>query len=238
VTVLAVGQSVVGAGPPSQPGSPEPPPLLRSLREARANCHTVAVRFKQTKRLHLLDVALTCDGWMFFSRPDCLRYENVSPVRSLLLYDGKKVNCYSFTEGQWKRLRNPGADAVGRVLRQIGHWIQGDFTADQKAFTLDVQPWDQGAGVLRLTPCSPALREYVRQISLYVEKAPDYCVTRVLIQESEQDTTELRFTQERHNCVLPEKTFTSPEASAACGAVFDQPDPNCPDPNRPEKPSV
>jgi outer membrane lipoprotein-sorting protein len=234
---MALGVSLCAQDAES-PSSPPSPSLLERLRESRVDCHTVAVRFTQIKRLHLLDVTLTAQGWMFFRRPDSLRYEMVSPVRSLLLYDENKVSHYTFSEGQWRRLRSPGADAVGRVLRQIGHWIQGDFTADGKVFAMEVLPWEQGAGIFRLTPSSPVLREYVQQISLYVEKAPDYRVTRVVIQESEQDTTELRFTQERHNGDLPEKTFTSPEASASCGAVFDQPEPNCPDPNHPEKSSV
>jgi outer membrane lipoprotein-sorting protein len=212
-----------------QTDSAQQPPLLRLLRESRAPYHTVAVQFTQTKRLAILDVTLKSEGMIFFRRPGLIRYEIISPVRSLLLHDTKKAQCYAFTEGRWELLRSPGATAVGRVLRQIGHWIQGDFDTDQKMFHLTVLPWEQGAGCIRLTPRSEGLAEYIQGVSIYVDEAPDYQVRRVVIHESDIDTTELLFRRERRNKPIPERTFVSPDASEACVDFFrqtQQDDPN------------
>ena len=225
---LCLAILMVAAGSPhsyagqEQTDSAQQPPLLRLLRESRAPYHTVAVRFTQTKRLAILDVTLKSEGMIFFRRPGLIRYEIVSPARSLLIHDGKRARCYAFTEGRWELLRSPGATAVGRVLRQIGHWIQGDFDTDQKMFDLSVLPWEDGAGCIRLTPRSEGLAEYIQGVHIYVDDGPDYQVRRVVIHESEVDTTELLFRRERRNKPIPEGTFVSPEVSEACLDFFRQ----------------
>lgn len=217
-----------------QPDSAQQPPLLWLLRESRAPYHTVAVRFTQNKRLTILDVTLKSEGMIFFRRPGLIRYEVISPVKSLLIHNGKKARCYAFTEDRWELLRSPGVSAVGRVLQQIGHWIQGDFDTDQKMFDLSVLPWDKGAGRIRLTPHSDALAEYIQRVDIYVDKAPQYEVKRVVIHESNVDTTELLFRLERRNKPIPEDTFSSAQASQACLEFFRQSQDD--DPNNIEKP--
>jgi len=231
--LVVAGSAVRSPADPAQSDSTQQPPLLRLLRESRAPYHTVAVRFTQNKRMTILDVTLKSEGMIFFRRPGLIRYEVVSPVKSLLLHNGKKAQCYAFTEGQWEQLRSPGASAVGRILRQIGHWIQGDFDTDQKMFDLSVQPWEEGAGRIQLTPRSEALAEYIQQVDIYVDKAPQYEVKRVVIHESNVDTTELLFRQEQRNKPIPEDTFVSAQASQACLDVFPQ---TQDDPNDVEKP--
>ncbi len=218
-----------GASSKGQAGSPPQSELLRLLRESRAPYHTFATRFVQRKHLAILDVDLQSEGMIFFRRPGSVRYEILTPVRSLMTYDGKKVQCYTFTEGAWKLLNNPAATAIGQVLRQIGRWIQGDFDSDRKMFDIDVVPSDKVAGCIRLTPRHEALAKYIQRVEIYVEKAPDYRVTRVIIRESEADLTDMRFRQELRNPSLPEGTFSAPEASSACLSTFpheDRSDPN------------
>ncbi len=216
-----------------QADSPNQPGLLRLLRESRQDYNNVAVSFVQNKSLAIVEITLKSEGMIFFRRPGSVRYEIDSPIRSLLLYDGKKVRSYAFSEGKWSLQRNPQATAVGQVLRQIGRWIQGDFAADRKMFKVDVLPWEEGEGLIRLTPRSEALGRFVQWIDLHVVKAPDYRVTRVTIRESDVDVTELRFCRELHDIKLPEGTFVSPDASGACRVLLPRED-RC-DPNEIEK---
>ncbi len=234
--VLLTGAALApGADKPKeQADSPQQPALLRLLRESRTPYQAFATRFLQRKHLAILNTDLESEGMIFFRRPGSVRYEILSPVRSLMAYDGKKVRCYAFSEGQWKLLNNPAATAIGQVLRQIGHWIQGDFDADRKMFDLTVVPAEDGSGCIHLTPRSEAIGKYVRRVEIYVEKAPDYRVTRVIIRESDVDLTDMQFRQELRNPPIPEGTFSSPEASGACQAAF--PPPGNSDPNQPEKP--
>jgi outer membrane lipoprotein-sorting protein len=229
------GRAESGASSKEPPGFPPQPELLRVLRESRAPYYTFATRFVQRKHLAILDVDLQSEGMIFFRRPGSVRYEILAPVRSLMTYDGKKVQCYTFTEGAWKLLNNPAATAIGQVLRQIGRWIQGDFDSDRRMFDLDVVPADNYAGCIRLTPRNEALAKYIQRVEIYVEKAPDYRVTRVIIRESEVDLTDMRFRQELRNPSIPEGTFSAPEASSACLGAF--PPENRSDPNEPKRPS-
>jgi len=234
ISVMAGGRAD-GAGASKEPAdSPQQSPLLRLLRESRAPYHTFATRFVQRKHMAILDVDLESEGMIFFRRPGLIRYEILAPVRSLMLYDGRRVRCYAFSEGAWKPLNNPAATAIGQVLRQIGRWIQGDFDADRKMFEIDVVPAENGGGCIRLTPRSEALTRYIQRVEIYVEKTPDYQVTRVAIRESDVDVTDMRFRQELRNQPIPDGTFSAPEASSACQALF--PRQNPPDPNQAEKP--
>ncbi len=217
---LMAGRAESGASSQEQAGSPPPPELLQKLRESRAPYHTFATRFVQRKHLAILEVDLQSEGMIFFRRPGSVRYEIVAPVRSLMTYDGKKVQCHTFTEGAWKRLNNPAATAIGQVLRQIGRWIQGDFDSDRKMFDLAIVPADNYAGCIRLTPRSEALAKYIQRVEIYVEKAPEYRVTRVILRESDVDLTDMRFRQELRNPSIPEGTFSTPEASSACLGTF------------------
>ena len=211
-------------------------PLLRRLRESRAPYHTFATRFVQRKHLEILNVDLESEGMIFFRRPGSVRYEIISPSRSLMVYDGKKVRCYAFSEGKWSLLNNPSATAIGQVLRQIGRWIQGDFEADRKMFEISVVPAQDGGGCIHLVPRSEALTKYLRRVEIYVVKTgDDYQVNRVILRESDVDMTDMRFRQERRNQEIPEGTFATPEASEACQAMFspkDSTDPNQAGPTR------
>ena len=218
-----------------QADSPGQSALLRRLREARAPYHTFATRFVQRKHLDILNVDLQSEGMIFFRRPGSVRYEIISPARSLMVYDGKKVRCYTFSEGKWNLLNNPSATAIGQVLRQIGRWIQGDFDADRKMFEISVAAAQDGGGCIHLVPRSEALAKYIRRVEVYVTKTgDDYRVTRVIIRESDVDMADMRFREERRNQEIPEGTFSTPEASEACQAVF--PPKSNTDPNQGEKP--
>jgi outer membrane lipoprotein-sorting protein len=234
LSALAVTRAPAEASK-AQADSPEQSPLLRRLREARAPYHTFATRFVQRKHLAILDVDLESEGMIFFRRPGFVRYEIIAPVRSLMVYDGKKVRCYAFSEGKWNLLNNPSATAIGQILRQIGRWIQGDFEADRKTFEIRVVPAPDGGGCIHLVPRSEALTKYLRRVEIYVVKtAADYQVNRVILRESDVDRTDMRFRQERRNQEVPEGTFSTPEASEACQAVFPPQDNT--DPNQVEKP--
>ncbi len=232
---LVPGRAESAAGPKDQAGAPPQPELLKLLRESRAPYQAFATRFVQRKHLAILDTDLQSEGMIFFRRPGSVRYEMLAPVRSLMTYDGKKVQCYTFTEGAWKLLNNPAATAIGQVLRQIGRWIQGDFDADRKMFDIDVVPADNYAGCIRLIPRSTALAKYIQRVEIYVAKAPDYRVTRVIIRESEVDLTDMRFRQELRNPSIPEGTFSAPEASGACRGIFPREERS--DPNESKRPS-
>ena len=226
------GQAGPVASPKTQAGPPQPAELLQRLRESRAPYDSFAVRFTQRKHLAMLDVELQSEGMILFQRPGSVRYEILAPVRSLITYDGKKVQCYTFTEGAWKRLNNPAATAIGQVLRQIGRWVQGDFDSDRKMFDIAVVPAENYAGCIRLTPREKALTKYIQRIEIYVEKAPAYRVTRVIIRESEVDRSDMRFRQELCNPVFPQGAFSAPEASDACLGLF--PHKSRSDPNEPK----
>jgi outer membrane lipoprotein-sorting protein len=195
-------------------------PLLRRLRESRAPYDRFATRFIQHKRLAILDVAIESEGMIFFQRPGSIRYEILSPAKSVLTYDGKDVRCFAFSESKWSQLKNPGATAIGQVLRQIGCWIQGNFDADQKMFEIVVESSENGGGVINLIPRSKAMADYIQKIEIHVEKASEYRVTQVIIRESDVDVTEMIFQQELLNQSIPQGAFSSPDASDACRAIF------------------
>lgn len=206
--------------------------LLRLLRESRAPYDRFATRFIQHKRLAILDMTIDSEGMIFFKRPGSIRYEILSPSKSVLTYDGKELRYFVFSEGKWNQLKNPGATAIGQILRQIGCWIQGDFDADQKMFEIVVESSGNGGGNINLIPHSKAIADYIQKVQIRVEKESDYRVTQVIIRETDVDITEMNFKEELLNIPVPDGTFSSPEVSEACRLIFSK---NSSDPNEPNK---
>src|SRR5574341_1458734 len=75
---------------------------LNSLKEASRNIRSVKAEFLQKRSLPILTKPLFSEGKLFFSIPNSLRWEYLSPLRSVMLRKGNDIQIYNFSEGVWK----------------------------------------------------------------------------------------------------------------------------------------
>ena len=70
-----------------------------SLKEASKNIRSVKADFLQKRTLQILTKPLLSEGKLFFYTPDSLRWEYLSPLRSVMLQKGRYYPGLQFLRG-------------------------------------------------------------------------------------------------------------------------------------------
>ena len=160
-----------------------------SIRAAAAGIRGVEAEFVQRKRVPLLREPLLSRGKLSFDASGNLRWEYVSPVRSLVELKNGRVRRYLWVGGSFRPDARQRADAMQVVLGEIQLWLAGRFQ-DSESFRAELQPGAQPR--LILTPRRPALGQYIRRIELW-PGAQKGSIARVIILEPEGAETVLEF---------------------------------------------
>ena len=110
-----------------------------SLKEAFKNIRSVKADFLQKRFLQILTKPFLSEGKLFFNTPDSLRWEYLSPLRTVMLQKGSTIQVYNFSEGKWKPEMTQAVEARRMVLAEISRWFQGRFN-ESKTFKQDYSP--------------------------------------------------------------------------------------------------
>lgn len=182
-----------------------PAPTLGQVREEMAGVRTVFTRFVQERHLSLFDEPLRSEGFLSCEKPGHLRWETVTPYRSILVSDGSHVSQFEWMEGRWKKLDLGLAEAMKRVVAQIASVVEGGYAADQDDFESSIQTTPEGP-VVTLVPRHEKMRKVLLQVEVHLQ--PDLKGTRqVILREDGGDQTEIRFEDQVTNIDFPEGTF-------------------------------
>jgi outer membrane lipoprotein-sorting protein len=188
--LLAIGPYVGWADSWAQPES------LDAVRSAAANITSVHAAFVQEKHLPILAKPLVSKGVLYYQTPDALRWEYLSPIRSVLLMYKGKVRRFTRENDAFVEEANAGLDAMQVVLEQITHWLTGDFERDPM-FAAELRP----GRLIELTPRQKGMEKVLQRIALYLGRRPGV-IDRVLIYEGPEAYTELRFSDTELNQAL------------------------------------
>ena len=104
-----------------------------SLKETFMNIRSVKAEFLQKRYLKILTKPLLSEGKLYFYIPDSLRWEYLSPLRTVMLQKENTIQVYNFSEGTWKPEMAQAVEARRMVLAEISQWFQGRFD-ESKAF--------------------------------------------------------------------------------------------------------
>lgn len=161
--------------------------FLSRVGERAAGAHKVACKFEQQRFLAIFTEPVIFHGRLVVSRPDKLRWENISPIPSVLIFSGDEgLRCNADAPSMRFDLRTD--PVMKMVAEQIWTWADSAYEklADQYAISL-VEPF-----TLELAPLKGGLAETVEVIR--VSFAPEsYQPEQVVIEEKQGDKTVLRF---------------------------------------------
>jgi outer membrane lipoprotein-sorting protein len=132
-----------------------------SLKESFRNIQSVKAEFVQERHLQILKAPLVSQGRFFYLSSGSLRWEYLSPIRSVMLQKGDNVRLYHFSEGAWKQDMTQGVEARRMVLAEMSQWLQGRFE-ESKVFSHAYSPGPPGR--VLLTP-----REGISKFILGIE---------------------------------------------------------------------
>ncbi len=174
-----------------------------SIKTAAREVRSVRADFTQEKHMKILARPLVSRGRFIYRSPGSLRWEYLSPVRSVLLMHEGGVR--RFVKGQHGFTEDSGArlEAMRIVVEQIARWLHGDFEAhpDFSARLLPGKP-----SRIILTPKEQGLASIIRRIELRLSVKPGV-IDSVTIEEGRDSRTVLRFTGARLNEAIPDRTF-------------------------------
>jgi len=190
------------ASPSVQAAETDAEVLARLQREA-ATVETLASDFVQEKYLEIFDDVLTATGRFSYRRPDSLRWELLSPVKTGFVLQGESGRRWHERSGSDEAFSIARDPVMNIVARELLAWTRVDLDELRQRYTLQVEK--QEPVTLHLTPRSDTagFLAYLR-----IEFAPGAGHVRVVeVHEPGGDYTRIRFEGTRVNQPLAEGLF-------------------------------
>ncbi|MBI5603244.1 MAG: outer membrane lipoprotein carrier protein LolA [Deltaproteobacteria bacterium] len=178
---------------------------LASLKEIAKNIQSIKADFIQKRFLPILTKPLLSEGRFFFCLPGSLRWEYLSPLRSVMLQKGDTIKLYHFSEGAWKPETTPAVESRRMVLAEINRWFQGRFD-ESKAFKPLYSPGPPARVIL--TP-GEGIDKFIQRIEIVLSAKPGV-IDRVEIKEPGGSLTSMEFKKVETNSKIPAEIFDTP----------------------------
>lgn len=179
--------------------------LLTTLEANLSGLKTLNAKFEQRKHISLFDETLTADGQLLFESPGKIRFEILSPFKSILVVAGDEVGKYEQTGEDWKKLKLKNADAIVLVMKQIGDWMNGQFRTQSRLFELSAES-RSGTTVLILKSKPKRFAKLIKQVEIEVS-ADKSRFKSITIRENGGDYTVLQFGSEQRKRTFPSGLF-------------------------------
>jgi outer membrane lipoprotein-sorting protein len=176
-----------------------------SLKEASRNIRSVKAEFSQTRYLQILTKPLRSEGMLFFYSPDSLRWEYLSPLRSVMLQKGNTIQIYNFSEGVWKPEMTQAIEPRRMVLAEISQWFHGGFD-ESKAFKPLYSP---GPPTRVILVPREGINRFINRIEIVLSVRPGV-IDRVELEEPGGSRTSIEFKKVEINFSLPSEIFERP----------------------------
>jgi outer membrane lipoprotein-sorting protein len=176
-----------------------------SLREASKNIRSVKAEFLQKRYLQILTKPLLSEGKLFLYAPDFLRWEYLSPLRSVMLQKGNTIQVYNFSEGMWKPEMTQAVESRRMVLEEISRWFQGRFD-ESKTFKHLYSPGPPARIIL--VP-REGINRFIQRIEIVPSVRPGV-IDRVEIEEPGGSRTSIEFKNVEINSSISPGVFEKP----------------------------
>ena len=200
ILFVAVGLFVSAQTQLSETQSQE---IMASLTETAASMQTMQCRFIQSKTMAMLTEPSVSEGQMYFSSPDRMRWEYLTPYPFALVVNGERI--VKVTDGKSEVLEGNS----GRMYQGIVGMIMGSASG-KKMFdtsTFDVVLYDDGAfWKAEMTPKRRDMKRMFSQLVFYFDKKSQV-VDHVEFNGVSGDVTEIRFVEVRVNEEIGEEKF-------------------------------
>jgi outer membrane lipoprotein-sorting protein len=176
-----------------------------SLKEAFRNIRSVKADFLQKRFLQILTKPLLSEGRLFFYGPDSLRWEYLSPLRSVTLQKGNTIQIFNFSEGVWKPEMTQAIESRRMVLAEISQWFQGRFD-ESKTFKHVYSP---GPPARVMMVPGEGINRFIQRIEIILSVRPGV-IDRVEIEEPGGSRTSIEFRNVEINSSFSSEVFEKP----------------------------
>jgi outer membrane lipoprotein carrier protein len=171
------------------------------LRASAGKITSVSAAFVQEKHMKVLVRPLISEGLLYFQAPDSLRWEYQRPIQSILITHAGETKKFIRKDGKLIADAAANTPAMQFVIEEISRWLKGRFD-ENPIFTATLEP---GRRIV-LTPNIEGLADMIQKIVLVLSDRPGV-MESVMIYESEDSYTRLKFTHVELNRPLNRKLF-------------------------------
>jgi len=171
------------------------------IKNAAGQVNTVRCDFIQEKHLKILANPLVSKGVLYFKVPGSLRWEYISPVRSVLLTHNGKTKRFIMRKDGFVEDSSANLQAMGFVLKEITMWLNGRFDENPQ-FTATLKA---GHKIL-LLPKEKSFSMMIQKIELMLSNTPGI-IKSVIIYESDNSFTKLVFNKSILNDKIDDSMF-------------------------------
>lgn len=177
--------------------------IMASLTKATSSMQTMQCRFVQSKTMSMLAEPSVSEGKMYFSSPDRLRWEYLTPYPFALVVNGEKI--VKVTDGKAEVLDGNS----GRMYQGITNMIMGSASGKKlfDASTFDVVLYDDDTcWKAEMTPKRRDMKRMFNQLVFHFDKKSQV-IDHVEFIEPKGDKTVIRFEEIRLNEKIGEERF-------------------------------
>jgi outer membrane lipoprotein-sorting protein len=176
-----------------------------ALKESFRKIQSLKAEFLQERHLQILKEPLFSEGKLFYLASGSLRWEYLSPLRSVMLQKGDSVRLYHFSEGAWRQDMAQGVEARRMVLAEMSRWFQGRFEES----TVFKHSYSQSPPArISLIP-GEGINRFILGIEIVLSDRPGV-IDRVEITEPGGSATRITFRNVEINAGLDSKVFDEP----------------------------
>jgi len=173
------------------------------IAKTAKNIKSVSANFTQEKHMKILAKPLISKGRFFFTAPNSLRWEYISPVKSILMLHNGKAKSFMESKNGLVEDTRAKAQAMEIVMQEITSWLNGRFHDDPNFKpTLITGKIDK----IVLTPKDKSLSNIINSIELQISRK-EGIIKSVKISENNDSYTLLLFSDVDHNKNIDEKFY-------------------------------
>ncbi len=171
------------------------------IKNAAGQVDTVRCDFVQEKHMKIFANPLVSKGVLYFKVPGSLRWEYMSPVRSILLMHNGKTKRFIMRKDGFIEDNSANLQSMGFVLKEITMWLNGRFDENPQ-FTATLKA---GHKIL-LLPKEKSFSMMIQKIELILSDRPGI-IKSVIIYESDNSFTKLVFKKTILNDKIDDSMF-------------------------------
>ena len=165
---------------------------------------SVNAHFSQEKHIQILTKPLVSKGRFYFQAPDSVRWEYISPVKSVLLMHKGNIKRYVLNVKGIVKEAGGAVESMQVVLQEISRWSKGQFTGNEY-FSATLKGGKERQIIL--TPKEKELSAMISSIVITLSADRPGVFKSVKIVESKDNYTLLEFSDVQINEKISETLF-------------------------------
>jgi len=177
--------------------SGQPQTVLSKLEASLSDVKTVRTRFVQEKKLALFKNTLITRGVIQLQPPDKLLWRVESPIKYVLLIDGKQAKQWDGETGKSQKIPLADNPVFSAVTEQLRSWFGGRYSLLALDYAISQRSETPAVFVFTPKPDTPAAK-MLRAVTVTFREDKRY-LTSIQIDEAGGDTTVLRFEETELN---------------------------------------